>query len=75
MSGYFEIGIYQPKHDVNIGTLWRSAYQIGASGLFLIGDIKYKHQSTDTYCATRHIPLRHYPSFADYLTYNGFISF
>ncbi len=34
---YFEIGIFHPKTKENIGTLWRSAYQLGAAGIFTIG--------------------------------------
>lgn len=30
--GYFEIGVYHPKTPMNVGTLWRSAYQLGAAG-------------------------------------------
>jgi tRNA G18 (ribose-2'-O)-methylase SpoU len=68
MAGYFEIGLHEPRHEQNIGTLWRSAYQLGAAGLFIIGGLKYKRQSTDTYCAPRHIPLRHYATFTEYLS-------
>jgi len=28
---YFGIGIYQGKTESNVGTLWRSAYQLGAA--------------------------------------------
>jgi tRNA(Leu) C34 or U34 (ribose-2'-O)-methylase TrmL len=45
---YFEIGIYHPKTRNNVGTLWRSAYQLGASGLFTIGR-RYERQSSDTW--------------------------
>lgn len=48
MSGYFEIGIFHSKTEQNIGTLWRSAYQLGASGIFTIGK-RYKEMSSDTY--------------------------
>lgn len=37
MRGFFEIGVYHPKTAENIGTLLRSAYQCGASGVFTIG--------------------------------------
>ena len=37
MRGYFEIGIYRTKCDANVGTLWRSSFQLGASGIFTIG--------------------------------------
>jgi tRNA G18 (ribose-2'-O)-methylase SpoU len=57
--GYAEIGVYHPKKDVNIGTLWRSAYQLGCCGLFTIGR-RYQHQASDTTKAWRHMPLRHF---------------
>ena len=63
--GYFEIGIFHGKTEYNIGTLWRSAYQLGAAGIFTIGR-RYKHQSGDTTKAWRHIPLRHYLTFEDF---------
>lgn len=59
--GFFEIGIYHGKTEVNLGTLWRSAYQLGAAGIFTIGR-RYKTQSSDTVKAWRHIPLREYSS-------------
>ena len=62
MRGYFEIGIFHPKKHSNIGTLWRSAYQLGASGIFVIGP-RYQRQASDTCKAYRHIPLREYESF------------
>lgn len=65
MRGYFEIGIYHTKTAVNIGTLWRSAYQLGASGIFTIGK-RYKEQGSDTCKAHRHIPLRHFEDFEEF---------
>lgn len=62
MRGYFEIGIYQGKTPANLGTLWRSAYQLGASGVFLIGN-RFQKQASDTVKAYRHIPLREYADF------------
>jgi tRNA G18 (ribose-2'-O)-methylase SpoU len=59
MRGYFELGIYRPKTETNVGTLWRSAYQLGASGIFTIGR-RYEKQSSDTLAAWRHVPLRHF---------------
>lgn len=63
---YFEIGIYNPRNSENIGTLWRSAWQLGAAGIFTIGR-PYKLQTSDTSAAHRLIPLRHYPTFDDFL--------
>jgi len=43
-----------------MGTLWRSAYLIGADFIFTIGH-RYKHQPTDTLKSTRHVPLFNFP--------------
>lgn len=59
--GYFGIGIYKPKTTENIGTLWRSAYQLGASYIFTI-EKRYKKQCSDTYNTYKHVPLFHYPT-------------
>lgn len=64
--GYFEIGIYNPKTDINVGTLWRSAFQLGAQGIFTIGR-RYKRQASDTVNAMLQIPLRHYETFEEFL--------
>lgn len=65
MSGYFEIGIFHTKTEQNVGTLWRSAFQLGAAGIFTIGR-RYKRQSSDTYNVMNNIPLRHYEDFEDF---------
>ena len=65
MRGYFEIGIYHTKTEINVGTLWRSAYQLGAAGIFTIGR-RYKSQASDTPKTWRHIPMRHYTDFDDF---------
>jgi tRNA G18 (ribose-2'-O)-methylase SpoU len=65
MSGYFEIGIYNVKTEMNMGTLWRSAYQLGASGIFTIGK-RYQREASDTTKAFRHIPMRHYADFQQF---------
>ena len=64
--GYFEIGIYQPRNGLNLGTLWRSAQQLGAAGIFTIGR-PYRRQTSDPYDAEMHIPLRTYPTFEEFL--------
>lgn len=63
--GFFEIGVYQPKTEVNVGTLWRSAYQLGAAGVFTIGR-RYQRQASDTLKSFRHIPLRHFDTFEEF---------
>lgn len=66
MRGYYGIGVYHPKKEVNIGTLWRSAYSFGAAFLFTIGR-RYEHQSSNTTRSERHLPLHHYGTFEDFL--------
>ena len=61
-SGFFEIGIDHPAHGENIGTLWRSAYQLGAAGIFTIGKA-LKRQHSDTPQTWQHIPYRIYDQF------------
>ena len=63
--GYFEIGVYHVKSKCNIGTLWRSAYQLGAAGIFTIGR-RYTGQASNTCKAERHIPLRHYTDWEEF---------
>ena len=64
MRGYFQIGVYHPKKEINVGTLWRSAYQLGAAGIFTVGR-RYQQQACDTAKSWRHIPLTHYSDIDD----------
>ena len=64
--GYFEIGIFNPRNSANVGTLWRSAYQLGAAGIFIIGR-PYRRQTSDTANAQALIPLRQFETFEDFL--------
>jgi tRNA G18 (ribose-2'-O)-methylase SpoU len=61
-ENFFGIGILDPKTNHNIGTLWRSAYILGASYIFIIGG-KYNHQSSDTSKAWSKIPFYKYDDF------------
>ena len=61
-ESFFGIGVYQPKTTHNIGTLWRSAFILGASYIFIIGG-KYNHQSSDTAKSWSKIPFFKYDSF------------
>jgi len=58
-TGYFGIGIYYPKRDFNIGTLWRTAFNFNASFIFTIGK-KYKGQTSDVFSSWASIPMYHY---------------
>ena len=64
-GGYYGIGVYNIKTEMNLGTLWRSADNFGASFIFTIGK-RYKRQASDTTKAYRHIPLYHYEDFNDF---------
>lgn len=64
--GYFEIGVFHVKRECNIGTLWRSAFQLGAAGIFTIGR-RYDHQCSDTCKTFRHVPLRHFDNLAQFI--------
>lgn len=59
MRGYYGVGIYHTKTETNVGTLWRSAYQLGAAFVFTIGK-RYVPQASDTTKTWRSIPLFHY---------------
>lgn len=63
--GYFGIGIQNVKTEANIGTLWRSAFILGASFIFTIGN-RYKRQASDTVQSWRHIPLYNYQTFEEF---------
>lgn len=65
MKGFFGIGIQNTKTKMNVGTLWRTAYQLGASFIFTIGK-RYKPQNSDTVNAFNKIPLYNYVSFDDF---------
>lgn len=65
MRGYFGIGIYRTKTEINVGTLWRSAHNFGAGFIFTIGK-RYRQQASDTTKAWRSTPLHHYESFEEF---------
>jgi tRNA G18 (ribose-2'-O)-methylase SpoU len=58
-QGYFAIGIYRGKTEHNIGTLWRTAYILGASYIFTI-EKRYKKQTSDVLKTWARIPMFHY---------------
>src|SRR4030095_12131863 len=62
--GFFGIGIYHPKTEHNVGTLWRTANLYGASFIFTIGR-RYHRQASDTMATHLHTPLFHYDSVED----------
>lgn len=58
-ESFFGIGVFRPKTHHNIGTLWRSAYLMGAQFIFII-DGKYNDQSSDTQKTWSKIPFFKY---------------
>lgn len=64
-SGFFGIGLYHPRHQVNIGGLFRHAQLYGASFLFTIGQ-RYRHQHSDTGKAPLSVPMYNYLTFDDF---------
>lgn len=67
--GWFMVGCFRPKTGVNVGTLWRSARWMGASGIFTIRERFPERarinmvradpalgQQTDTAATHRHVP-------------------
>ena len=63
-EGYYGIGVLHMQDEMNIGTLWRRAFILGASFIFTV-DKKYKRQSSDVTRTWTKIPLYHYDSVDD----------
>lgn len=64
-QGFFGIGIQNGKTPENLGVLWRSAQNMGASFIFTIGN-RYAKQACDTHKATGALPYFHYENFDDF---------
>lgn len=62
---YYGIGIYHTKTEINVGSLYRSAFLLGASFVFTIGK-RYKRQASDTCNVTKQIPYFDYKSFDEF---------
>lgn len=54
--GFFTIGAVGMKNVNNLGSLWRTAYQMGAAQIFTIGG-RYEPQASDTVKCWRSTPL------------------
>ena len=57
--GFFAVGVFHPKKEVNVGSLFRTANILGAAFTFTIGK-RYAPQHSDTQRHWRHIPLMHF---------------
>lgn len=62
--GYFGVVIWQPKQQVNVGSLWRSAWLYDAAFVATVGR-RYSYQPSDTPHTADHVPLFHYDDAAD----------
>ena len=62
---FFGIGIQNGKTPENLGVLWRTAQNLGASFIFTIG-IRYAKQACETHNAVKSMPYFHYESFNDF---------
>ncbi|RMB62840.1 TrmH family RNA methyltransferase [Dokdonia sinensis] len=62
---FFGIGIQNGKTPENLGVLWRSAQNLGASFIFTIGN-RYAKQASDTHNAVKAMPYFHYNTFEDF---------
>lgn len=62
---FFGIGIQNGKTPENLGVLWRSAQNLGASFIFTIGN-RYAKQACDTHNAVKSMPYFHYNTFNDF---------
>ncbi len=67
-QGFFGIGIQNGKTPENLGVLWRSAQNMGASFIFTIGN-RYAKQACDTHKAVGAMPYFHYIDFDDFYTH------
>ena len=63
--GFYGIGIQNGKTPENLGVLWRSAQNFGASFIFTIGN-RYSKQASDTHNAVNAIPYFHYKTFEEF---------
>ncbi len=65
---FFGIGIQNGKTPENLGVLWRSAQNLGASFIFTIGN-RYAKQACDTHNAVNAMPYYHYDTFETFFAH------
>jgi tRNA G18 (ribose-2'-O)-methylase SpoU len=64
--GYFGVGVYHPKTEANVGSLWRTAHLFGAALIFTVG-ARYRRQASDTPKTPLTTPLFHFRDIEDVL--------
>ncbi|KAB1066842.1 RNA methyltransferase [Tamlana haliotis] len=65
VNEFFGIGIQNGKTPENLGVLWRTAQNLGASFIFTIGN-RYAKQACDTHNAVKSMPYFHYENFDEF---------
>lgn len=65
---FFGIGLQNGKTPENLGVLWRTAQNLGASFIFTIGR-RYANQASDTHNAVKSMPYYHYTDFSDFISH------
>ncbi len=68
MKGYFGIGVWHAKHEVNTGSLWRSAHAFGAAFCFTVGQ-RFDRRARNTVRAWSHVPLLAFACLEDLLAH------
>lgn len=63
--GYFGVGVVKPKHEENVGTLWRSAWQMGADFIFTVS-ARFKYEASDTTQAHKRLPMYAHEDWASF---------
>jgi tRNA G18 (ribose-2'-O)-methylase SpoU len=64
MRGFWGVGVYHPKHGVNVGTLFRSAVCFNAHFAFTVGR-RYAKTNADTVNAPGVLPVYHHLTIDD----------
>lgn len=62
--GHYGVVVHNPKHEVNVGSLYRSAFLYGASFVGTVGK-RYEKQPSDTPNTAARMPLIHYRDIDD----------
>jgi len=65
LEGFFGVGVYRGKTESNHGSLWRSAWQLGASFIFTVG-ARFKRTAGDTTNAHLNLPCYTYTEWPDF---------
>jgi len=70
-AGFFAVGVYHGKNDINIGTLLRSAHAFGAAFVFTVGQ-RYSKQASDVGKAWKSIPVMRFTDIDDLVNHLPF---